>query len=370
MITNSQKISPRQLMALLFISRIVLITITFPMMVGIRTPQDGWIAALIGTALSVPLIAGMALLGLRFPNKTIIEYSQIVLGKFLGRIVGALLIGYWIVIAASMARALGESYVKGIMVDTPILVFMAVITFLGANTARCGIEVAGRMAEFSMPLVIFSLMLVSILPFDTMRFRDLLPILPTGFGSVLDPMGVAVSFFAEFNVVGMLLPYVNRPKNAVRYSVYAVLASGLIATWICIALAAAFGEGVSALEMPVFSLSSLISLGQFLERIEIIPMGIWTLSAGIKLALYLWASAEGLAQLLGVERSQTLIYPLGAICAAFGVLFFESDLAMDVFQEFENWGIYSLLLTLTVMAILWLGALFRSRPASNAGRRG
>ena len=355
------RISGRQLAAMLVLSRIVPMTITFPTITGIQVPQDAWIASLLAMVLSIPFVLFVVYLGLRFPDKTIIEYSEALLGKYPGKLVGLVLILYWIGTAADVARAFGDAYTIAIMPETPILVFMIVMVFLAANAARNGLEVVGRMGENGVWVVLFFLILMFILPYDEMNFKNLAPVLSRGFRPLLEPIGTAISFFMQFIVLGMIIPYLNKPKDAARYSVYAVLVSGLLITWLAAVLVAVFGPTVSGLAMPAYSLGRMISIADFLERIEAITMGAWTLSSGIKLALFLWASAVGLAQLFGISRFQPLVYPIGAMATAFGILFFESYVDMQRFFEFRNWGIYSLVITLGTTAVLYLAALIRGR---------
>ncbi|HHV62288.1 MAG TPA: endospore germination permease [Firmicutes bacterium] len=363
------KIPARQLTAMLALSRIAPFTILFPMITGMEVPQDAWIASLLGMLLSIPFALFVARLGLRFPDKTIIEYSERLLGRYLGKLVGLVLIWYLISVAATTTRAVGDAYTIAIMPETPILVFMVVMVFLAANAARCGLEVVGRLGEHSIWIVLFFLILMFILPFDEMRFKNLAPVLARGFRPVVEPMGTAFSFFSmHIIVLGMILPYLNKPKDAARYSVYAILISGLLMTWLAAVLVAVFGPTVSGLVMPAFSLSRLISIANFLERIEAITMGAWTLSAGINLALFLWASAVGLAQLFGVSRYQPFVYPLGALVVAFGILFYESNVDMQIFFEFRNIGVFSMAVTLGTTAVLYLAALMRGKPSPRMRR--
>lgn len=362
------KIPARQLMALLLVSRVVPLTIAYPLITELKEPTDAWIGALVGTIVSVPAVLWIVHLGLKFPNKTIVEYSEILLGKFLGKLVGLVLLWYWLGIAAHVAREVGEAYTVAIMPETPILVFMITMAFLGANAARNGLELVGRVGEAMMWLVLISTVIILVLPYDVMRFANLTPVLAQGFRPVLRPAGAAVSFFLQFIVLGMVLPYLNKPQDAARFSVYAVLISGLLMTWLTVVLIAVFGRAAPAQTLPAFILARMISLAGFLERIEAIMMAAWTLSAAVKLALFLWATAVGAAQVFGLKRFQSLVYPLSAIAVAFGVLFFESNQDMHIFLHFKNWGIYSITLTLGITSVLHLAALVRGKTSSREVR--
>jgi len=363
------KISGRQLAALLVLTRAMAVTMTFPTAAAVKPPQDIWIVTLLGTLVSVLFVLLVARLGLRSPDKTIIEQAELLLGKYLGKLVGIVLVWYWMSVACGAARELGEAYTVAIMPETPVLVFMVATVFPAANAARNGLEVVGRMGESILWVVLFFAALVLVLPYDQMRFKNLAPVLARGFRPLMLPTGTVVSFFLEFIILGMILPYLARPRDATRYSVHAVLASGLVMTWFAVALVAVFGPALPDLAMPAFSLSRMISIANFFERIEAVTMAAWTLSCVIKLALFLWGCAVGLAQVFGVSRYQSLVYPLGAMTCALGILSFESNPALQRFLRFEVFGVYSLIITVGTTAVLYLAAFFRSRLPLGRGLR-
>lgn len=363
------KIPAKQLMALLAMIQLSRTFCVFGYFLGIRQVlNDAWIGSLLGMVVAIPFVLLAVRLGLRFPDKTIIEYSEILLGKYLGKLIGSILIWYWIQAATALTRELGESFTIAIMPETPILAFIVVMVFLTANAARNGLEVVGRMSDNGIWVVLFFAVLIVTLPYDLMRSKNLLPVLAQGFRPVTAQAGVVTSFYTEFTILGMILPYLNRPKEAARFSVYAVLISGLMMTWLTIVLIAVFGPTLSSLPMPALTLSRIINIAQFIERVEVIALGAFSLAAALKLSLFFWAIAVGLAQLFGLRRYQPLIYPLGAVVSAFSVLFYESLLDLEIFFKFENWGIYSLTVTLGILIILYLASTVRSTQLSRIRR--
>lgn len=360
-------ISGSQLAAILILIRLVPYSIHYPLVNITEVSQDTWIGALLSTIVSIPLVLLMVHLGLKFPNKSIIEYSQLLLGKYLGKLVGLILVWYWITVAAVTARAVGEAYTTAFMPETPILAFIITTAFLACNAARNGVGVLGKMSELILPIVTGTGLAVIILNYSEMRFRNLLPVLSKGVQPVVKTTGVGIAFFMEFIVLGMILPYLNKPRDAPRFSVYAVLFSGLLMTVFTVSLVAVFGPTTSSLSFPTFSFTRMISIGQFLERIEVIPVGAWTLTSGITLAVLVWASALGLAQILGASRFQPLIYPLGTITVAFGMLFFRSFVDFMDFHR-ELWTRYSIFTTLGITIILYVADFLRSKFTLHHGR--
>ena len=132
-------------------------------------------------------------------------------------------------------------------------------------------------------------------------------------------------------------------------------------------LVAVFGFWL-LLSLPAFSLGRTIALGEFLERIEIIPMGAWTLSAGIKLACFLWAGAVGLAQWCGLQRYQPLVYPLSVLALSLGILYFNNITEIDVFADIEHVGMWVILLVTGSLLILSMAQIWRVHRAKADGR--
>ncbi|HHY35975.1 MAG TPA: endospore germination permease [Firmicutes bacterium] len=358
------KISGSQLLALLVLTRLVPVTIEFPLVTGIKSPQDAWISSLVGTVLSILPVLLMVRLSLKYPGKTIIEYSQLLLGKFFGKIAGFVLVWYWLSIAATMLRSVGDAYTTAIMPETPILAFILVVGFLSANAARSGLEVVGRLGEVNMLVVILSVLLTLSLPYKVMNFENLLPVLSKGIRPIMLPTGTAISFFVEFIILGMVAPYLNNPQTLTKSSLGAIAISGFMMTAFTVVLIAVFGPTVSSLMLPAFSLARMISIGEFLERLEVIPMSAWTITVAITLAFFLWASAVATAQLLSLKRFQSLVYPLAAISVAFSILFFESFFDLELYFK-KIWVPYSLTVTLGISIILYLASFIRGRSSAS-----
>ncbi|MGV2786961.1 GerAB/ArcD/ProY family transporter, partial [Clostridium perfringens] len=62
----------------------------------------------------------MTRLGMRFPNDSYIEYSEIIIGKWLGRIGGLLSIAFFAVLSSLVAREFGEVVVTAVLKNTPL----------------------------------------------------------------------------------------------------------------------------------------------------------------------------------------------------------------------------------------------------------
>ncbi len=89
---DNWKISPNQfkiLVILCFISTSILLT---PAGLTVHAKQDAWIAAIIGSVIGLVLVWFYSSVGSLFEDMSLIEYTEKVLGKWIGKIVAILFV--------------------------------------------------------------------------------------------------------------------------------------------------------------------------------------------------------------------------------------------------------------------------------------
>ena len=91
---------------------------------------DAWISMLIGFLIAIVAVLLMVYLGSKFPDKTMIEYSQVLLGKWAGKSIGLLLSAFFIVAFALSADVLVLHLKEYFLVDTPTILICATYVLL------------------------------------------------------------------------------------------------------------------------------------------------------------------------------------------------------------------------------------------------
>ncbi len=352
-ILEGGKIDSRQLLALLVLTRLLAALIDAPSISGTSIGHDAWLAIVLSTLLAIPWGLLIVRLSSMFPRMTIIQYSQTILGPWLGRLVGLLIILSFIQQSALTVRIGSSAYVTAISPETPLLVFIGIITFLSANAARSGLEVVARASSVTFVVTLVMLGLLLVLPLNTMDFANLLPVMARGWPPLQNATLFSFSVFGELLVVTMLTPYLNRPQEAGRFVVYAILLSGFFFTWLAIAVAAVFGPAMSSLIMPAFSLGRLIQFALIVERVEVIPLVAWTISTGTKQALFLWAAMLGIAQWFNLSEMRSLAYPVGALIAAFALWIFKNSVEKADFVSLGSFGTLGLVVSVGIPVLLY-----------------
>lgn len=154
------KISTRQFTFLLF----CLLTSSFfynmPQVKIAHLQQDVWEIIVVSWMFDAALAVVFQLLGRRYPNQTMVEYSETILGSLLGKLVGLNFIAVFIL--GAMMYLMDVSYFLNItlMPETPVYVFSLVILLISAYAVNAGLEVIARLSEIIGPIMILSILVV------------------------------------------------------------------------------------------------------------------------------------------------------------------------------------------------------------------
>lgn len=358
------KITGRQLFAILVLMRLVPITIAFPFVHALVYIQHAWIVWIVGCLIAALPLLLLTKLGQASPSCSIIEYIECYLGPIVGKIMGALLTLYCFVVAVQVARALGDAFVTSTMPSTPTVVFVVALTLVSSYAARQGIEVIARLGEIVLVFALVSTAMIAVMPYDQMRFERFLPLFPGKISDFHAPLVDIESFYCQFIVLGLLVPHLDRPKKASYFTMWAVLVSGLVTLLVVASLTAVLGSNAINSALPTLRLAQMISLGEFIERIEPIVMLLWTWVTAVKLGAFVWATSVATKQVLGLQTHHHLVYPYGALAAVFSTVFFPGEIAFRRYLE-QTWAPFSVAVVLVILATATLsyaiGRLTRSR---------
>lgn len=345
-----EQISAYQVAAILFFVRLVPRTLICPTTMVQPPYQDIWLADAVGALLAVGFVAVVCRLGVLYRGQSIIEYSQHLLHPILGKLLGLILTGYFLFVAAYTVRMLGESFVITILPRTPLALFMVMTAVLAANAARSGLEVVARMAEFLLPLTVLLLLALLVLPLDLADTYHLRPVLAAGIASIVPAASIEFMFYLEFIVLGMLIPHLRVPERAVRQAVVFTLGLGVMIIVMCLVMISVFGPTLNAFVLQMFMLARMIA------RVESLVLASWILSTGVRLSVFIWAISACLKQSLGLSSGKPLCYAAAGLVVVAGLVLFEDVVHMVRFIA-EPWTVVSIVSVLGLVICLW-GAHF------------
>ncbi len=117
---------------------------------------------------------------------------------------------------------------------------------------------------------------------------------------------------------------------------------------------------------PSYALAQRISIGNFLQRIEIIMAGMWIASIYIRTFMYFYASVIGVAQLCKIQNHRPLILPLGLLMIGLSQIIHPNIVHSNVYNN-EIWPIFSAIFTVILPLTLLIVAKIRKIDGNSQG---
>lgn len=306
------KLSPRQIILLLVISRL---TTAYTYLPGVSAPpanQDVWIAALLSILYGFVLCGPLLFLSNKFESMTVFEYTEKVTGRIAGKLLGLLLVFQLIWFSLTQLPLLSTFMRSSVMPETPDFAFMLGLVSVCVYTAYKGAAVICRLAEILVPLILLSILVLSLLNLRNMEFEVLLPVLTDS--SFLDiNIGAFGAASRHFDIIAlaMLAPYLDRKGELNRIFSYYIGICTFFFLIIIITTQTVLGlELAVKANFPFYLCSQIIDVFDIFERIESINAVSWFFGVFLKCSLYLYLASAGMAQVFKAKSYKPFIIPI------------------------------------------------------------
>jgi len=354
-------ISSRQFMIITLLFSIGTAILIIPASVTSEAKQDAWIAAIIGVVLSLPLVKLFVALGNRTPTLTFVEANEKILGRFFGKFTAIGFIIICLLSAGELLYFIGIFMKTEIMPETPTMAFAFMFSIIIIYAAFLGIEVFARSAEILCPIFILIFIFFVICISPSIQIENIQPIMETPKRSLFFSMIRFISLFS-FPLVVLLMIFpstVNVQKSAQKgFYIGAILGGIVLITIITLSILVLGPANTASRTFPSYSLAQRISIGNFLQRIEVIMATMWVISIYIRTFMYFYASVIGIAQICNIKNHRPLIFPLGMIILGLSQIVHPNIIHSDIYNR-DIWPIFSFVLMILLPLVLLLVTIIR-----------
>jgi spore germination protein len=250
-------------------------------------------------------------LGMRHPQKTIITYSQDIIGKWLGRIFSVFVIIFFVVLTSLAAREFGAVVVTGVLRETPLEVTVIVMLLLASISCRNNINVFSYIHNFYVPMILAPVLIVVAF---SLKNANPLYLRPIFLGNDLRDMAVGMltisALFQGSFIITMIIPSMKSPKKALIASFWGILISGGLYLLIVIATVAIFGpEEIKQIFWPTLELARTTAVpGNILQRLDIIFLAVWVLAVFTTLFSSYYFTIHSIKELFLLKDHKMLSY--------------------------------------------------------------
>ncbi|MEK0317046.1 GerAB/ArcD/ProY family transporter [Cohnella sp. 56] len=360
------KINPRQFSILTLLFSLGSSILIVPSALASFARQDGWLSAVLGVAVGTLLLAFYRALAARHPDQSLVEYTQALLGTWLGKLAGFLFFLYFFILSALVLRNVGDFLTTIVMPETPIQVVHCVMLGAILIGVALGLEVIARAAEIFLPWVCALLVVLVVFLLPQIETSRIQPVFESGTKAVIHGSLSVLSIpYLEMVVFLMVFPYASKQQRAASAFIKGGLLGGFVIIVITLLCIFVLGWDFTARHtFPSYTLAKKIQIGEFLQRIEVLVAIIWFVTIFFKLGLTFYAALLGLAQLLGLSTYRPLIVPCGMVLLMMSVIVYPNIVYFRHFAS-QTWPLYALTMGFVLPLLIWSVSLFRS-PAGTA----
>lgn len=307
------KISSAQLACMLYLSLLATATLSSPSLAFDVARSDMWMTPALGCVTGFATIYMALSLHRRYPGLTVVQYSELILGPVIGKLISLTFLIVCLMMNANQLRQFAELMSMAFMANTPIVVFATTMVVVSSIAVRLGVEIIGRLALAFTPLIVV-IVVVLILPLiKEMEPDQILPFMDQGITPVIRGALTLQLWFPMYTYVSMFLPYLSNTDKTKGRLFWAVGWSVVTFTLTFFYVLMALGSATSFFAYPFLLLSRFVSIGTFMTHLDSLIMLVWVIDVFVRTIVMYYAAASGLAQWFKLRSYKPLTLPVGLV---------------------------------------------------------
>ncbi|REE81479.1 spore germination protein (amino acid permease) [Paenibacillus taihuensis] len=325
--------------------------------------QDAWLSILIGGLMGLAMTFFVVHLSMLHPNESLAEFSQKLLGKWLGRLVILPYLTAWFILAGDVMRTFAD-FIHLILLDsTPVWVIMllmlALMLYMTLNGGLSGI---GRFCEIAGPVTLAALVVSFLLNLGNIEWHYMKPFYAdSGWQAILKASYPPASFFGESFMLLVIVSYLDKPRKAMPASLLSVAITLLFVIAAAITCLLVFGPNVAAkMRFPYFMLVRTIDIFNFIQNLDIFVIFIWVFGVFAKLSFYLFLTSSEMARSARIHNWRKLIWFTAPMILVIAAVIPNED-SIEPLQKL--WRLIVIpICAIGIPLILWIVTLVRKTP--------
>ncbi|QSF46085.1 GerAB/ArcD/ProY family transporter [Paenibacillus tianjinensis] len=332
--------------------------LSFPRYMAVAGGSSAPFVAFCGIVISFISFWLLASLCRRFPREPLFVFSRRLLGRPLAFVFTLLIFLIFTLLSGLTVRQFGDVATTVLYKKTPIEATIFLMLLICQLSARRSIIKFSYIHFFYLPLIIGPTVLITLISMRNIDWLNLQPVLTMPSVSFWRGAREASYLFQSSFVIILLIPYMQKPKQAVRAGALAIAVAGLLYLLIVIASVGLFGsEETKLLIYPTLESARSAAVGEgFLERLDALFIVLWVISVYTTVYTTYYLAAvllQNLCNFKDQRSTSTVLLPL---------VFISAMLPTNVFETY-TWsltlGNVSLMVLTGYAGLLWAMFLFR-----------
>jgi len=267
--------------------------------------------------MAIGLLITILMVGLcsRHPDKTVIEFSEELLGKWVSRGIGLLLILFFIMLYGASANTMVLHLSQYLLPETPFLVICLLYTVLCTYGVFLGVEVVVRFSFLGF-LMLFLLSLTMVTgTIGDLKPINLFPLMDNGF---LANIKGSIYIFGDLAMVilpiGFLYPMLNKQEKVISLTFWSMVVAGiLIIIWPLFETMVLGPDLMKQYVVVCMQQIRCAQLTRYLPRYELIMVSFFTFCMFVQSATMFHCAQYSIKQVTGIKKDWIRIVPLALV---------------------------------------------------------
>ncbi|MCD5324838.1 MULTISPECIES: GerAB/ArcD/ProY family transporter [Pontibacillus] len=292
--------------------------------------QDAWISVIIaGVWVSISVFCMSKILN-QYQSADLPGIQVDIFGKWIGKILGTLLALYFFSLLISVLLNYIEVVQVFLFPTIPtwlmclFLLSLVVYAVLGGVRVIVGVSFLFFIGTFWLVIVLYK-------PVSLMEWNHFFPIMTTPYSDILQGTFKATYSLVGFETLMFIYPYIQNKQQAHR-SVQIGVWSTTLLTLAVVAVTVGYFSGpqLERLIWPTLSMFKIIQFS-FLERFDIIAVGIWMIVILPNMITVMWLCTYTFKRIYGLKQKHVLY--VSAVLLFFGTILFQDRLQINYFTD-------------------------------------
>lgn len=316
--------------------------------------QDLWISILLAIAVAIPTILVFGKLTTMYPGKNLFQILDASFGKIIGTIISLFYILNFIHLGSLGIRDITEFIQAIVLYETPQYFSAIWVVLLAIYMVKSGFEVFARWTNFVIFIILFVIISLMLFSSSKIDFLNILPVLNNGWKPILDSAISYYTFpFAEVVVFLALFNNLNESKKVYSVLLKGITIGGFILLMITVQNILLLGfPNLNQIYFASYSAKSLISVGGFLERVEVSSAVMIFITGVAKVAVYLFAVCIGVSHLFNHKKYSDLAFPIGFSMLVLSLIIYNNTMEMIEFLDISKYYLIPFQLIIPVITLI------------------
>jgi len=334
---------------------------------AVRAADSGApLVTLLGMLVGFIGLALIAMLGMRFPNQSIIQYSEEIIGKWVAWIGSMFIIAFFAFLTSLTAREFGEVVVTSVLKTTPVEVTVIVMLLLAALSTRNDITTFAYIHFFYFPILLGPGLVIVALSLKNAEIINLQPLWGNAPQGMLGGILTVAALFQGSFVLTMVIPAMRRPEKAMKASVLGMTIAGGLYVTIVVATVSVFGaEETKMLLWPTLELAKATSLpANVLERLDAAFLAVWVTAVFTTLFSSYFLTIHSMSKLFRLRDHR--MFSLFLLPIVFVMAMLPVNI-LNMYEIIQFVGRIGLCITIVYPAVLLTISFIRKKRGNSVG---